>query len=216
MRGFPLILCVATLLSFAAAARAEDRYGVGFKVGTLGLGVELTGQVNHWFALRASLNQYNYSHSFDKEDIHYDGDLKLGGYGVLADVYPVRGRFRLTAGLLSNRNKVDLTANPTSSVTIGDTVYTPQEVGTLTGEMRFRSTVPYFGLGFGNAARGPRRVGFVFDLGVVPQGSANVTLSSDTGAVSSSDLQKEASKVSHDSKGLETWPVVALGVSVRI
>jgi len=34
------------------------------------------------------------------------GEDRLGGYGVLADFHPVRNNFRLSVGLLRNRNKV--------------------------------------------------------------------------------------------------------------
>ena len=216
MRWFLVASCVLAILAVSGTSRAGDRLGVGVEVGTLGIGVDLTGRVNDWFSLRGSLNQYNYSHGLDKSGIHYDADLKLGASGVLADFYPLKSRFRLTGGALSNRNKFDLKATPTSNVTIGDTTYTPQQVGTLTGEIKFRSAVPYFGIGFGNAAKGPRRVGFAFDLGVMPQGRPRVALTSSSGVVTSSDLQKEESKVSDDSKGFKFWPVLAVGLSFRI
>ena len=82
--------------------------------------------------------------------------------------------------------------------------------------MKFRSCVAYFGIGYGNAAKGPGRIGFVFDLGVLPQGRPQVTLTSSTGLVSSADLQKEQSKVSDDTKNFKFWPVIALGLSFRI
>ena len=216
MRWFRVASGVLTILVAGGTCRAADRLGVGVKAGTLGIGVDFTGSVNDWFGLRASANQYNYSHGFDKEGIHYDGDLKLGGSGVLADFYPLKGRFRLTGGALSNRTKVDLTAAPTSDVQIGDTTYTPSQVGTLNGEMKFRSSVPYFGIGYGKAAKGPGRIGFAFDVGVMPEGRPHVTLASSTGLVSMADLQKEESKVSDDTKNFKLWPVIALGISFRI
>ena len=216
MRRLRVAPCVVAILAIGGTSRAGDRLGVGIEVGTLGVGVDLTGRVNDWFSLRGSLNQYNYSHGLDKSGIHYDADLKLGASGVLADFYPLRGRFRLTGGALSNRNKFDLKATPTSDVTIGNNTYTPAQVGTLRGDIRFRSAVPYFGIGFGNAAKGPHRVGFAFDLGLMPQGRPRVGLTSSTGVVSSSDLQKEQSKISDDSKNFKFWPVLAVGLSFRI
>jgi hypothetical protein len=194
---------------------AEDHFGMGLKGGTLGLGLEFTGAVNHWFGLRATLDQYDYSKTFDKEDITYDGKLKVGGYGVLADFFPSHTQFRLTVGVLKNRNKIDLTSNPTSDTTIGDNTYTPAEIGTLTGDMTFRSGVPYFGVGYGNAARSKHRVGFVLDVGVEPQGSPQMTLAASGGGVSQSDLDKEAAKVENDTKNFKLWPVIALGISIR-
>jgi hypothetical protein len=216
MRSSRALICLFAGLLACTTSGAAERFGVGFKAGTLGLGIEFTGAVNRWFALRGTWNQYDTSRSFDKEAITYDGKLKVGGYGVLADFYPSHTKFRLTVGILRNRNKVDLTSTPTSDVMIGDTTYTPQEIGTIDGEMTFRSTVPYFGIGYGNAAKGPHRVGFILDVGVEPQGSPRLTLAASGGGVPQSELQKESAKVEDDSKSFKIWPVIALGISIRI
>lgn len=217
MRWFLAVCCALAILTASSTAwAAEDRFGVEVKAGTLGLGGDFAAQVIPMLGLRATLNQYDFSEGFDKSGIHYDGTLKVGGYGALADFYPTKGKFHLTAGLLSNRNKVDLVTKPDADLTIGDNTYTPQQVGTLTGEMKFRSTVPYFGLGYGNPARGPHRVGFVFDIGVEPQGSPKASLTSSAGQVLQSDLDKEAAKIEDDTKNFKLWPVLALGISIRL
>ena len=83
----------------------------------------------------------------------------VGGYGLLADFFPMKGTFRLTAGLLSNRNKVELDAVPTGdTIDIGGINPTRTRSGrnVLSGDIDFDSSVPYFGIGWGNVARGKR------------------------------------------------------------
>src|SRR5438093_93039 len=114
-------------------AMAGDRFGVGVKAGTLGFGADLTGRINNWLSVRGSVNAANFSHTYDKTDIRYDGDFRLGAAGVLLDVHPFGGNFRLTGGLMKNRNELRLRATPTSDVEIGGTTYTPAQAGTLRG-----------------------------------------------------------------------------------
>ena len=168
-------------------------------------------RINNWVSVRGTLNQIDINKSYSASDIDYDGKFKLGAYGVLADLHPFRGRFRLTGGFLDNRNAFRLHARPTRDVTIGGMQYTPSQVGVLRGDVDFKSGVAYAGIGYGEAAKGPRRIHFVFDLGAMFQGKPDVGLSSSTGVIAASDLRKEESKVKD--KAPNFWPVLALGAS---
>lgn len=207
---------VVSLLVATGAAEAGDRVGIGVKVGTLGLGVDLTGRVNNWFSVRGSVNAYDLTKTYSDTDIDYDADATLGAYGVLLDFHPFRGNFRLTAGYMKNRNQIDLEAVPTADVEIGDTTYTPAEVGTLTGGVQFEDSAAYFGLGFGSAAKGPGRVRFVLDVGALMQGAGDVTIASSTGLVSGADLAKEEAEIEDDISSVSFWPVLAFGISFRL
>jgi hypothetical protein len=216
MRRWKLIsLTIVTLLVFIPSY-AGDRLGIGVKAGTLGLGVDLTGRVNNWFAVRGSINAIDVSRSYNDTDIDYDADLTLGAFGVLLDFHPLRGNFRLTAGLMKNRNQVDLRARPTNDIDIGVTTYMPAQVGTLRGKIEFKDTAPYFGIGYGDAAKGPGRIKFLLDAGVMQQGSGKVSLRASSGQVAQSDLRQEESDIEDDISSYKLWPVLAMGVSFRI
>ena len=205
------IACLAGSTSFAG-----DRIGIGVKVGTLGVGVDLTGRANNWLSFRGTVNAVNLSQDYSETDAEYHADVDLGAYGLLVDFHPFKGNFRLSAGILGNRNQIDLLAEPTTDIEIGDNIYTPAEAGTLTGEVRFKETVPYFGIGFGSAAKGPGRVNFVLDVGVLQQGSGDVAIESSSGLVLPSDLEQEESSIESDIEGYKLWPVLAFGISFRI
>src|SRR5262245_29717787 len=209
-------VCAIVLLASLSPIQAGDRVGIGVKAGTLGLGVDVTGRVTNWFCIRGSFNTADVSTTDEVSDIEYDGDVALGAYGVLLDFHPFKGNFRLTAGFMRNRTAVDLTGTPTADTEIGDNTYTPAEIGTLSGDVTFKQDVPYFGIGYGSAAKGPHRVKFLFDLGVLDQGSGEVSLTSSTGLVQQSDLDQEIQDIEDDIGDYTLWPVLAFGVSFRL
>lgn len=208
-----LIVIAALVLSIPATSRAAE-FGLGLRAGTQGLSAEGGVSFTRWVSLRAGIHAGDISYDFDEGGINYDGDLQLGGYGVLVDFFPMRGTFRLTGGLFSNRNEVELQARAIEDIEIGDTTYSPAEAGTLTGTVDWNSTAPYLGIGWGNVARG-KRVGFLCDLGVLSQGSGEVTLASDSPFVDPADLALEAAEIEDDIDGFKLWPVVSFGLSIR-
>jgi hypothetical protein len=70
--------------------------------------------------LRAGAYVANLSADIEEEGINYDGTVKLGGYGLLVDFFPMKGKFHLTAGILNNRNGVELEAVPTAPSISGE------------------------------------------------------------------------------------------------
>ena len=216
MRIPVVLVCAIVFMASLSPGYAGDRVGVGVKAGTLGFGVDLTGRVTNWFSIRGSFNTADVSQSDEISDIEYDGDMALGAYGILLDFHPFKNNFRLTAGFMRNRTGIELTGRPTTDTEIGDNTYTPAEIGTLSGDVTFEEDVPYFGLGYGSAAKGPKRVKFLLDLGVLSQGSGDVTLSSSSGIVLQSDLDLEVQEIEDDIEDYTLWPVLALGISFRI
>ncbi len=219
MRRSAVCLCAILVFGSALPIHAGDRVGIGAKVGTLGFGVDITGRINNWLDVRGSLNSADVTQTKDVSDISYDGKFALGASGIMLDFFPLKGNFRLSAGYLRNRTGVDMDATPTSNINIGDGNYTPAEVGTLKGTIDFKDNVPYFGLGYGSAPKGPHRIKFIMDIGVLSQGSGNVTLTA-TGATPGSplesDLRKEEQQTEDDIKDYHLWPVVAFGIAFRL
>jgi hypothetical protein len=205
---------LAFCLLVAPTAMAEDRFGIGLKVGTYGLGGDFGIRAIDFVGFRLSVQRLSVSRSEEIDDVDYDGDLKLGGEGVLVDIYPLGGQFRVTAGLYNNRNEVDLVAKPSGPIQIGDTTYPAALVGTLSGTVEFDKIAPYLGIGWGNVSKG-HVVGFLFDAGVLRQGAGMIDLESSKGLVSQDDLDAEAEKIEDDISDYELWPVVSVGIAIR-
>jgi len=188
--------------------------------GTLGGGLGLTfGVIPNRVDLRAGFNLFNYNRSFASGTLNYDGHVKFQNAGALADWYPFDGTFRLSTGVYYNNNKFDLTATPSSSgtYTVNGTTYNAAQVGTLTGNVRFKKTAPYIGFGFGNPMRGGRLT-LMFDFGAIYQGSGQVTLHA-TGAFANPQLANDISAAQQtaqsDMSKYRWWPVVQLGLGYR-
>ena len=201
----------ALLVTGGAAA---DGFGLGVKAGTLGFGVEGTFGLSESVNLRAGVNSYSVTGDETASDIRYDGKLELRTLALLLDWHPFAGTFRLTAGLMKNDNALRLTATPTASQTIGGTSYTPADIGTLSGDVTFKSTAPYAGIGWGNAAR-RGRFGGVFEIGAMFQGKPKVSLRASGGLVSQADLNAEAQEAQTDLDDFKIYPVISLGLSFR-
>lgn len=118
--AFAMVVCAAVGVTVAG-----DRVGIGVKAGTYGIAIDVTGRINDVLAIRGSYSAFDYSDEVEVEDIEYDGDLALGGAGLMLDVHPFKNGFRLTGGYFSNRNDIELEAVPTEDIEIGDSTYTP-------------------------------------------------------------------------------------------
>jgi hypothetical protein len=211
-----LFLLAALCMMGTTTSVAADRFGVGVKVGTYGFGADFGVSVNDVVSFRVSLQRADLSLTETYDEVEYDGDFTFGGEGVMADIYPFKGQFHITAGLFSNRNRADLSGTVTEPVEIGDNIYTPAEVGTLSGTIEFDSTAPYAGVGWGNTSRGDNRVRFVFDVGLLFQGSGRIDdLTSSTGLVSDEDLATEVATIEDDIKDYDFWPVLNFGIAFR-
>lgn len=185
--------------------------------GTLGLGVDVVLPVQSNFGLRAGVNYFPFDLNFGGDSIDYRLSLPSPQVALLADLYPV-GQFRLSGGFLIKWAEYDVAARLTDTRRIGDGIYTPEEVGNLTGRVVTHDLSPYIGIGFGNPAAG--RVGFFFDLGVAFHGNPQVSASAD-GPVSSDpgfqqDLAAEVQDLQDDLENIVVYPVLALGVTIQL
>jgi hypothetical protein len=212
-KRFQAALGVVCFGLMAADAWAVDS-AVTAKLGTLGLGVEGTFGLTEHFNARLGLNKFDFDRTDTIDDIEYDLDLEWQSISLLADWHPFGNEFRFTAGLLSNSN--ELSGSSTSdSVTIGNTPY--GNVG-LDAKLDFDATAPYLGVGWGNALSANKGWGFNVDVGILYQGSGDVTLTptgSGASLVDPADIAAEEQKFEDDIKDYKYYPVFSFGVSYR-
>ena len=131
------------------------------------------------------------------------------------------GFFPVTAlaGHASFQTLVDLSGTLQSNIVIDGQPLATDDLGEISGEIKLSDSYqPYFGIGWGNVAEG-KKIGFLFDIGVLKQGSGRVSLESD-GTASGlqtfiDDLDEEAREIEDDISDYDFWPVVSAGVSIR-
>jgi hypothetical protein len=210
-----LLSIVSILIAFGAGCQDTGRFAVSGKGGTLGLGGELAAKVATDINVRVGLNDLNLDFDGEEiEDIEYDLGVDLSSFSALVDWHIFADSFKITGGFISMDNTINLDARPKDNVEIGDTTYTPGEVGTLKGRLDIDGLAPYVGIGWGNPFNCSRRWGFTLDLGVAFTDSPDVSLHS-TGIVSQADLEKERKDIEDDLDFLKIYPVISLGLFYR-
>ncbi|HWL62459.1 MAG TPA: hypothetical protein VNQ32_06670 [Steroidobacteraceae bacterium] len=212
-------LVAAALFHPAGAAAAEGgNWSVGVSGGTIGISPEIGYRFNRAMGVRVNGGFFDYDRNEEIDDIDYDGTLKLKSFGAMADLYPFGGSFRISAGLRSSKNRIDLSAVPTANVEIGDGVFTPAEVGQLDGRVTFKKMNPAVTVGWGGKLKRGFSVGF--EAGVMMQGSPKMSLAASGGTLSNDptfqqELEDERARAEKDAEDFKLWPVLQLHLKYR-
>lgn len=168
-------LAPLALLALPASIALADGHAVGLKVGALGFGAEYTHELTERIAVRGGLYGSQIGVDVEESDIRYEGDVVWDSIVAGVDFHPLKTALRLSGGFIKNDNRLELLSRPTAPQTIGDTTYTPAQIGTLEGGIRFDDTATFVGLGW-DWSRDKSLFGMSFDLGIVDQGDPTVFL----------------------------------------
>lgn len=209
------ILAIAAL---CASGAANADLGVGFKAGTLGLGIEARWAPIPWFDVRVGANQFDYERNGSQAGIDYDATLALDNYYLTGNFKFPLSPFRVTAGVFSNGNEFQMVSQDTGGlpINIGGIPFDPADVGQLQSVISFDKTSPYLGVGFDFEVFG--KVGLNLDLGVLWQGEPMVSLEA-TGMDSAPQLIQdlleaaiviETQELEDEMSDYKAWPVISL------
>ncbi|HLE55531.1 MAG TPA: hypothetical protein VJB15_00465 [Rhodothermia bacterium] len=208
-----------TSVLLAASSTAAQDASIGVRVGTLGLGIEGTIRVVNPIGVRAGFNTLSLDFEGEADDIDYAYGVDLSSGGLLVDLYLSRSGFRLTGGIMLNGNEVNLESDFVGEVEIGDSTYTDAEVGVLTGLVDFRNASPFAGFGIDTSLGKRKGLGFLFEIGILFQGSPGLNLAADGPVRNDSaflvELAKEEEAAEDDLSFFKVYPVIALGVTYK-
>ena len=211
------LVAIAVIAGFANSAAAQGGLAIGAKVGTLGPGVELSGYLVENLNIRGGFNYLPYSYEFEDGGINYDADLTMQSGLILLDWHMFGNNFRLSAGLTINDNMLEGTGTTTEPEEIGGNLYTPAEVGTLKGKATFDQLAPYVGIGYGNAVADDVALSFIFDLGVIFQGTPDIELTSDGTMANDpqfqADLKQQEQEFQDEADVFKIYPVLSFGIA---
>lgn len=203
---------IALTLCTASVANAD--MGVGFKAGTLGLGVEGRWSPIPWLDVRVGANRYDFDDSGSQAGVNYDATFALDSFYATGNFRFPLSPFRITAGLFSNNNEVLMSSQDSSGADfdIGGVPFTAADVGTLNSTISFEKTAPYLGIGYDFEIFG--KTGLNFDLGVLWQGEPMVALEANGLAATipafQTALEAERLQIEDDVSNYKAWPVVSL------
>jgi len=216
MRLHHLAPLTATL-ALAAMASAPG-YAVAGEVYTkFGLPGALLGYaqpLSPMFGIRADYATLGTPKDSRTEDgIAYEGTLKLNRAALLADWFPFSGSFRFTAGVTSNQYKLDLVATGAGgSLTIGNTTYTTTSADQFKVQVKFPSSTPYLGFGWGHGMDTGLR--FSVDVGAkLGKASVGYQLSGPlAGRVSQADIDAELAELRDGVGKIKAVPQITFGL----
>lgn len=214
-RSLPIIALSLTALAAPTQAQVtESHFYGGVTGGTLGVGPELGFRLNDHVGVRGNATFLGISHGFDSGGLHYDGKAHLKSGGLMLDVFPFGGGFRISAGARLNGNDGRARATPNGSVTVGRTTYTPAMIGTIDGTADTRNVAPALTLGWA----GHNRHGFVFgaEAGALFQGRIRINrFTNSTGLISAADLETQRQNLQNDANDYKVYPILQLTVGYR-
>ncbi|HZO03513.1 MAG TPA: hypothetical protein VFB93_20175 [Burkholderiales bacterium] len=195
-------------MAFAAIGGSAHAAGIGVRAGTTGLGADFGWAIAPTLGGRIGLSGMNFNTDVETDAVNYDAKVKLANLNLLLDWSPL-GPFRISAGFIANNNKVDLTGQSTvggGPIPAGSTLN-----GTVKPEKDF---APYLGVGYGNVWTAG--VNFYFDLGVMFQGSPEVTLNcSGPGcAAAASQIEAERQRIQDKLDKYKYFPVLNIGITI--
>ena len=209
--SLPLVAAVFTLGIAVTPAHAQELY---LKAGLPGVMLGFAQPLGPLFGVRADYATLgNRSERRSEDGIDYDGKLKADRAALLVDLFPFAGSFRISAGVTANQYKLDLLATGAGgSITVGNTSYTTTANDRLAVTVKYPSSTPYLGIGWGHQSNTGLR--FSFDLGAM-FGKAKVSYALSgpwASQVSQADIDAELAELREGVGKVKAIPQLTLGI----
>ena len=199
------VLVLAAALAACGAAQAA---GVGVRIGTTGLGVDLAKNVAPTLDVRVGYSGGSWGYDTSTSNASYKGDLKLSNLNALLDFHPLGPLFRISGGVIFNKNKYDATGTVNG------------QPGSIDARVESgRSAAPYLGIGYGNVAG--TGVNFYADLGVMFMGTPKATLTANCSGLSPAQCTVLQNQTASEQQALQdkldrfkAYPVLNIGLTI--
>lgn len=198
--------------------------GVMLLAGTSGPEIGLIGSVHQIFHcpipinIRAIFSYLQYKTDFDQkvsdQKLAMNINSRVSSADLLLDFHPLKNWLRISAGAFFSFTETKAKMQSKDGKSIGLITVTPEEMGNLEFTFSRHPVEPYLGLGVGNALE--KRVSFLMDLGVAYTGPLKVK-GTGTGMIGpSSDNARNLEKVFEKHNELFWWPVLSLGIGIKL
>ena len=210
-------------------------------VGTQGLGLDVGYSFTRYLKLRVRGTMLSYDHKDTWSDMDVKAKLKSSSCGLILDVHPFGGSFRLSAGLNAAPLRVEAEGNMDDFSSLGGKEYidiggydfrVPDGVGSIRGRYKWDAVQPYFGFGWSCSSESEHAWFFTADIGVniIGKGKLSVGYNGDveyreTGTSSAykkldnstleSAIREEGKDFFDIADKIVIYPVVHIGVGCR-
>ncbi|MFN3590213.1 MAG: hypothetical protein ACK4UP_12590 [Spirosomataceae bacterium] len=199
-------------------ASNDGKFAIGLGIGTTP-SLDVSYQYNSHLSVKLKYNYFKYNMNtqldISDENIELDGNFDMGAVGLSLEYFPfAKSSFKLIGGVsYVLKGELDVLATPTENYTFGETVFTPEEVGSFRFGLDYgKGITPFVGIGFGRAVP-KKRVGFGFELGTYYLKEPVVSL---TGTERLSIMNEQEEKVQANMNDWRYWPMLNVRLAVRI
>jgi len=205
----------AALASGPVMAQGLGVYGV---LGTGGVGVGVNLPLGPALGVRGEIAQLTESKTYTEDRITYKGDLDLKGNGVFLDFRPFAGTFRLVGGATFGGSSAALLAQAQNgTVTIDGQTFNAAG-NALRADIKYPSTMPYVGIGWGHGRTDAPGWTLAADVGV-SIGKPKVRLVGSGGLLAqpgaAAAIAAEERKVQDDLNSARVLPVVKFSIGYQ-
>jgi hypothetical protein len=234
----PAALGAVTIPASATRSGAFSGFGIGAKVGLLGVGLEVATPLSYHVNLRAGGNFFSYSDTLTSDGITYDAALHFRSAEASVDWFPWAKGFHISPGaLLYNGNQITGGANVPAggTFTLNDTTYTSSATNpvTGTGSVTMNKAAPKLTVGWGNLVpRSGHHFNFPVELGFAYIGDPKVAVNLAgtacytyqgapycsnvaTNSMIQSNLAAQVQKLNNDAADARFFPILSLGFAYR-
>ncbi len=159
----PLLVALPLGLGTTAASAVEVYGTAGF----LGYGLGVAQPLGPHLGVRADIaTAGNRSERRTEEGIDYDAKVKLDRTNQLLDWFVMGGTFRVSTGLTFANTKLVLDASGAGgTLIVGGNNYTTTAADGFNVSVKYPSTMPYLGIGWGHNMQRDKGWRFAFDVG---------------------------------------------------
>jgi len=223
MKTRSLLLLSAMAVCGAAhsesAAPARDIYFGSGLPGLVGLGY--ASPMGDTWGLRAEYaGGLKLSQDGTSNGVAYAGSVNASQLGGFVDWFPFGNGFRLVGGITANDIKAGLIGNGTGTATInGKTVSMAKQ--TFNVDIKFPSTTPYLGIGYGHQKTEEPGLGFYADFGVMfgafTSGVSTTLTNGPIGGVTitQADVDAQTQNMRNSLANVNYLPRISIGASYR-
>lgn len=217
----PLGYLACAVLALSPLSVSASSWFVSPQVSTVGISAQVGYRTDHDFSVRAAWNEFGFDKRIRINQVKYDADIKLRSLGFMVDYYPMNNGFHVTAGLYKNDNGARASGPIDATFTVPAGTRGIRVDGKTLGDfhtrVKYAPIAPYLGLGYHNVTK--QGFSFTFDLGVLYQGSARVSVDPPASLANINhpsvkaaiDRQKRA--VQDKADEARWYPVISLGVA---
>ncbi|MAL16147.1 MAG: hypothetical protein CL670_11795 [Balneola sp.] len=212
-------MCALAILVSLSTQFAQAQMAIGIKAGSTGFGGEVTRSMSEKFNVRISGTFFNYQtngvYADQEPSIAYDVEGAMTSIGIIADFFPARRGFKLSAGLFYHDFLIDGGASPNEDYEFNDQkTFSRDKLGSLTGSVDYESKlVPYAGIGVGNPVAPGSKIKLNFNIGAMYTNSPRVTMEGE-GLIGPTANQGQ--DFEDGMQDFKFYPVINLGLSFRL